>query len=81
MSEHKEEQAKGKHPSIPLDVNIQMLECLDKGKRQVDIGADLHLPTSTICTVLENKDMIRTSKTTSTAFFGQEDHPLQVLRS
>ncbi|CAH2249429.1 tigger transposable element-derived 1-like [Pelobates cultripes] len=67
LSEHKEEQAKGKRQSIPLDVKIQALDRLDKGERQVDIGADLHLTTSTIRTILKNKDKIRTSATTSTA--------------
>ncbi|CAH2316589.1 tigger transposable element-derived 1-like [Pelobates cultripes] len=62
-----EEQAKGKRQSIPLDVKIQALDRLDKGERQVDIGADLHLPTSTIRTILKNKDKIHTSATTSTA--------------
>ncbi|CAH2302071.1 tigger transposable element-derived 1-like [Pelobates cultripes] len=67
MSERKEEQAKGKRQSIPLDVKIQVLDRLDKGERQVDIGADLHLPTSTIRTILKNKDKICTLATTSTA--------------
>ncbi|CAH2283238.1 CENPB DNA-binding domain-containing 1 [Pelobates cultripes] len=67
MSERKEEQAKGKRQSIPLDVKIQVLDRLDKLERQVDIGADLHLPTSTIRTILKNKDKIPTSATTSTA--------------
>ncbi|CAH2327286.1 tigger transposable element-derived 1-like [Pelobates cultripes] len=67
MSERKEEQAKGKRQSIPLDVKIQVLDRLDKGERQVDIGADLHLPTSTIRGILKNKDKIRTSATTSIA--------------
>ncbi|CAH2306756.1 tigger transposable element-derived 1-like [Pelobates cultripes] len=67
MSECKEEQAKGKRQSIPLDVKIQVLDRLDKGERQVDIGSDLHLPTSTIRTILKNKDEISTSATTSTA--------------
>ncbi|CAH2325675.1 tigger transposable element-derived 1-like [Pelobates cultripes] len=65
MSERKEEKAKGKRQSIPLVIKIQVLDRLDKGECQVDIGADLHLPTSTIHTILKNKDKIRTSVTTT----------------
>ncbi|KAM4642161.1 putative CENPB DNA-binding domain-containing protein 1 [Discoglossus pictus] len=65
MSEHKEEQAKGKRQSIPLDVKIQVLDCMEKGECQVDIRTDL--ATSTIRTILKNKNKIRTSATTSTA--------------
>ncbi|KAM4663440.1 putative CENPB DNA-binding domain-containing protein 1 [Discoglossus pictus] len=63
----KEEQAKDKRQSIPLDVKIQVMDRLEKGERQVEIKADLHLPTSTICTILKNKDKIHTSAKTSTA--------------
>ncbi|KAM4694315.1 tigger transposable element-derived protein 1-like [Discoglossus pictus] len=42
------------------------LDHLDNGERQVDIEADLKLPTSTICTILKNKDKIKHLATTST---------------
>ncbi|KAM4642046.1 putative CENPB DNA-binding domain-containing protein 1 [Discoglossus pictus] len=53
--------------SIPLDVKIQVLDFLEKGEQQVDIGADLKFPTFTICTIHKNKEKIKSSATTSTA--------------
>ncbi|KAM4675994.1 putative CENPB DNA-binding domain-containing protein 1 [Discoglossus pictus] len=47
---------------------MQVLDRLGKGEPQVDIGADLMLPTSAICTILKNKDKIKSSATTSTEF-------------
>ncbi|KAM4688934.1 tigger transposable element-derived protein 1-like [Discoglossus pictus] len=58
---------KGKRQSIPLDVKIQLLDRLEKGEPQMNIGADLHLLTSAIHPILKNKDKIRTSTMTSTA--------------
>ncbi|KAM4706821.1 tigger transposable element-derived protein 1-like [Discoglossus pictus] len=67
MSKAKEDQAKLKWQSIPLDVKLQVLDHLDKGKCQVDIGADLKLATSIIRTIPKNKEKIKLSATTSTS--------------
>ncbi|KAM4706993.1 putative CENPB DNA-binding domain-containing protein 1 [Discoglossus pictus] len=63
MSKAKEDQAKLKRQSIPLDVKMQVLDRLEKG----DFGANLKLGTSTIRTILKNKEKIKSSATTSTA--------------
>ncbi|KAM4614096.1 tigger transposable element-derived protein 1-like [Discoglossus pictus] len=66
MSEHKEDQPKLKRQNISLDVKMQMLDPLEKGECQVDIGADLKLPTSTIHAIINNKEKIKSLATTST---------------
>ncbi|KAM4706612.1 tigger transposable element-derived protein 1-like [Discoglossus pictus] len=55
-----------KHQSISLDLRMQALERSEKGERQVNIGADLKLPTSTIHTILKNKDKNKYLETTNT---------------
>ncbi|KAM4689018.1 putative CENPB DNA-binding domain-containing protein 1 [Discoglossus pictus] len=64
MSKVKEDQAKLKQQSIPLEVKMQVLDLLE---HLVDIGADLKLATSTIRTILKKKDKIKSSATISTA--------------
>ncbi|KAM4701853.1 tigger transposable element-derived protein 1-like [Discoglossus pictus] len=49
-----------------------MLDCLEKRELQVDIGADLKLPNSTIRTMLKNKGTIKSSATTSTTSSGKK---------
>ncbi|KAM4701845.1 tigger transposable element-derived protein 1-like [Discoglossus pictus] len=44
---------------------MQVLNRLEKGEHQVDIGADLKLLTSIIRTILKNKEKIKSSATTS----------------
>ncbi|KAM4706819.1 putative CENPB DNA-binding domain-containing protein 1 [Discoglossus pictus] len=65
-NEQKEGHAKWKCQSIPLDVKMQVLDLLEKGEHQVNIGVDLKLPTSTIRTILRNTE-IKSSATNSTA--------------
>ncbi|KAK2578210.1 hypothetical protein KPH14_000944 [Odynerus spinipes] len=67
MSDSKEEKDKMKRKSISLEVKIQVIRRLNAGERQVDIGCALNLSTSTIRTILKNKEKIVSSATTTTA--------------
>jgi hypothetical protein len=46
---------------------MEVMNRLEKGQRQVDIGTTFNLPTSTIRTILKNKNKILLSATTTTA--------------
>ncbi|XP_066253832.1 tigger transposable element-derived protein 1-like [Euwallacea similis] len=46
---------------------MQLLRRLGNGERQVDIGNTLNLSTSTVRTILKNKDKIKLSATTTTS--------------
>ncbi|XP_051885228.1 tigger transposable element-derived protein 1-like [Pristis pectinata] len=54
--------------SITLDVKLQVLRRLEAGERQVDVGRDFNLATSTIRTILKNAEKIKASRKTTTSF-------------
>lgn len=67
MSGCKENKSKMTRKSISLDIKMQVLRRLENGERQVDIGNALNLSTSTIRTIVKNKDKIKLSATTTTS--------------
>lgn len=61
-----DDKTKTTRKSISLDIKMQVLRRLENGERQVDIGSALNLSTSTIRTILKNKEKIKLSATTTT---------------
>ena len=66
MGDCKEKESKATRKSISLETKMQVLRRLDAGERQSDIGTALNLSTSTIRTILKNKEKIVSSATTTT---------------
>ena len=66
MVDNKKHEIKATRKSISLDTKMQVLRRLDAGERQTQIGTDLNLSTSTIRTILKNKEKIVSSATTTT---------------
>ena len=58
MGDNKKHEIKATRKSISLDTKMQVLRRLDAGERQTQIGTDLNLSTSTIRTILKNKEKI-----------------------
>ncbi|GFV80158.1 uncharacterized protein TNCV_1477201 [Trichonephila clavipes] len=58
MTDHKKHENKATSKSISLETRVQVIRRSDTGERQSQIGAGLNLATSTIRTILKNKENI-----------------------
>ncbi|XP_066489716.1 tigger transposable element-derived protein 1-like [Tiliqua scincoides] len=52
--------------NITIDLKMQVLQCIEAGERQVDVGRRLGLGTSTIRTILKNGEKIKRSAKSTT---------------
>ncbi|XP_056639539.1 tigger transposable element-derived protein 1-like [Diorhabda sublineata] len=62
-----EKEKKATRKSISLKTKMEVIRRLDSGKRQTLISASLNLPTSTIRTIMKNKEKILSSATAATS--------------
>ncbi|GFV34179.1 hypothetical protein TNCV_3483891 [Trichonephila clavipes] len=66
MSDSKKQENKATRKSISLENKMQVIRKLDTGERQSEIDAALNLASSTIRTILKNKEKILSSATATT---------------
>ncbi|XP_035214767.1 tigger transposable element-derived protein 1-like, partial [Stegodyphus dumicola] len=62
-----EKEKKATRKSISLKLKMEVIRRLDSGERQTLISASLNLPTSTIRTIMKNKEKILSSATATTS--------------
>lgn len=67
MGDNEKQEKKATRKSISLETKMQVIRRLDSGERQSQISAALNLATSTIRTILKNKEKILSSATATTS--------------
>lgn len=58
MGDNEKQEKKATRKSISLETKMQVIRRLDSGERQSQISSELNLATSTIRTILKNKEKI-----------------------
>ena len=67
MGDNEKQEKKATRKSISLETKMQVIRRLDSGEHQSQINAALNLATSTIRTILKNKEKILSSATATTS--------------